>query len=60
MPECCPIFVFHQAEPRVGALHLLCISKYLPKGVVWDKVTITFDNTSGPPAMKFDEATRKP
>jgi hypothetical protein len=39
---------------------LFCISKYLPKGVVWDKVTITFDNPSGPPAMKFDEATKKP
>jgi hypothetical protein len=32
---------------------LFCITKYLPAGVLWHKVTITFDNPSGDPAIRY-------
>lgn len=32
---------------------LFCMTKHLPEGVVWEKVTLTFDNLSGDPAIRF-------
>jgi hypothetical protein len=34
---------------------LFCVTKHLPPGLHWHKVTITFDNPSGPPAIRFEE-----
>lgn len=34
---------------------LFCITKHLPQGLLWDKVTITFDNTGGVPAVRYEE-----
>ncbi len=32
--------------------------KHLPPGLPWDKVTITFDNRSGPPAIRYGDMVR--
>ncbi|MET4428496.1 hypothetical protein [Mycolicibacterium sp. 624] len=34
---------------------LFCIVKHLPPGLLWEKVTITFDNPAGEPAIFYDE-----
>jgi hypothetical protein len=34
---------------------LFCITKHLPAGLLWDKVTITFDNPKGEPDIRYDE-----
>lgn len=34
---------------------LFCMTKHLPDGVVWEKVTITFDNRAGEPAVRFSD-----
>lgn len=32
---------------------LFCVTKHLPPGLHWRKVTITFDNPSGEPAIRY-------
>jgi len=34
---------------------LFCITKYLPRGLLWDKVTITYDNPDGVPAVRYED-----
>jgi hypothetical protein len=34
---------------------LFCIVKHLRAGLLWEKVTITFDNPSGDPAIRYDD-----
>ncbi|MFI2184606.1 hypothetical protein [Streptomyces sioyaensis] len=34
---------------------LFCVTKHLPPGLGWEKVTITFDNTSGMPALAYSQ-----
>lgn len=35
---------------------LFCMTKHLSDGLVWEKVTLTFDNESGDPALRFAAA----
>lgn len=32
---------------------LFCVVKYLPRDLLWDKVTITYDNTTGQAALDY-------
>jgi hypothetical protein len=32
---------------------LFCMTKHLGEGVIWEKVTLTFDNLAGEPAVRF-------
>ncbi|MGV2918985.1 hypothetical protein [Streptomyces alfalfae] len=32
---------------------LFCVTKYLPPGLGWKKVTVTIDNSRGEPALSF-------
>jgi hypothetical protein len=34
---------------------LFCMTKYLPDGIGWKKVTITFDNPDGEPALRYSD-----
>ncbi|MFC6593431.1 hypothetical protein [Kitasatospora paranensis] len=37
---------------------LFCIVKHLPHGLLWEKVTVTFDNPSGGPALFYKDMVR--
>ncbi|MFD9412496.1 hypothetical protein ACFWBN_36590 [Streptomyces sp. NPDC059989] len=37
---------------------LFCIVKHLPPGLLWEKVTVTFDNPSGAPALLYKDMVR--
>ncbi|MEU1127797.1 hypothetical protein ABZ371_30505 [Streptomyces sp. NPDC005899] len=37
---------------------LFCIVKHLPPGLLWEKVTVTFDNPSGEPALLYKDMVR--
>ncbi|MGW6544107.1 hypothetical protein ACWGBH_14815 [Streptomyces massasporeus] len=37
---------------------LFCVTKYLPPGLGWKKVTVTIDNPSGEPALPYDHFAR--
>jgi hypothetical protein len=39
---------------------LFCLAKHLGDGFVWEKVTLTFDNTAGEPAVKFADMAPRP
>jgi hypothetical protein len=39
---------------------LFCVTKYLPPGLQWQKVTVTIDNPSGPPAISYSDLGRIP
>jgi hypothetical protein len=42
---------------------LFCVTKYLPPGLDWKKVTVTIDNPSGEPALpysRFDKLATAP
>nr|BFD88338.1 hypothetical protein StreXyl84_77390 [Streptomyces sp. Xyl84] len=34
---------------------LFCVTKHLPPDLGWEKVTVTFDNPSGPPAVSYSQ-----
>jgi hypothetical protein len=36
------------------------IVKHLPHGYSWEKVTITFDNTTGEPPIRYDDVVNDP
>lgn len=38
---------------------LFCIVRYIPEGLQWSKVTITFDNPSGPPALSYPDIAQR-
>lgn len=37
---------------------LFCVTKHLPPGLLWEKVTITFDNPEGAPDLDYDDLAR--
>jgi hypothetical protein len=39
---------------------LFCLTKHLGEGFVWEKVTLTFDNTAGEPAVRFADMAPRP
>lgn len=38
---------------------LFCMTKHLPEGLVWEKVTLTFDNLYGDPAIRFADVVQQ-
>ena len=38
---------------------LFCVTKHLDPGLLWEKVTVTIDNPSGTPALKYDDVVTK-
>jgi hypothetical protein len=34
---------------------LFCVTKHLPKGLGWSKVTVTIDNSEGSPAVSYSQ-----
>ena len=38
---------------------LFCITRHLEPGLLWAKVTITFDNPAGPPAVLYEDLKRR-
>jgi hypothetical protein len=38
---------------------LFCMVLYIPDGLQWSKVTITYDNPSGPPAILYSEVAHR-
>lgn len=43
---------------RDGRPTLFCIVNHLPHGLLWEKVTVTFDNPSGSPALRYEDMVR--
>lgn len=38
---------------------LFCMVRYIPEGLEWSKVTITFDNPSGQPALTYSDVASR-
>jgi len=49
--------VIQRSSFRDNRPTLFCITKHLPPGLLWDKVTITFDNPDGEPALRYEDVT---
>ncbi|WP_142215264.1 hypothetical protein [Streptomyces sp. SLBN-118] len=50
-----PGVIIQRSAFRDNRRTLFCATKYLPPGLGWKKVTVTFDNPSGKPALSFSE-----
>lgn len=50
VPEGCKVMrsAFRDNRPT-----LFCVARYIPDGRQWSKVTVTFDNPSGEPAISY-------
>jgi hypothetical protein len=53
-----PGIVVQRSAFRDGRPTLFCVTKHLPAGLLWEKVTITFDNPEGKPDIEYDELKR--
>lgn len=40
---------------RDGRPTLFCVTKHLPEGLAWSKVTVTIDNSEGSPAVSYGQ-----
>ncbi|MGH8903393.1 MAG: hypothetical protein ACRDYA_17405 [Egibacteraceae bacterium] len=50
-----PDIIFQRSAFGDNRPTLFCMTKYLPDGIGWKKVTITFDNPDGEPALRYDD-----
>jgi hypothetical protein len=50
-----PDIIFQRSAFADNRPTLFCMTKYLPEGLGWRKVTITFDNAHGEPALRYSD-----
>ena len=52
--------VIQRSAFRDGRPTLFCVTKHLPEGLAWSKVTVTMDNTEGSPAVTYGQLAGLP
>ena len=55
-----PELVIQRTAFRDNRPTQFAIVKHLPPGYIWEKATLTFDNTSGEPPIRYEEVVGDP